>query len=71
MENKPKEPRSVPDDSTPRPKRKSSQCKLFGASCYCGLGPDGGMYRIMTPAERTVFSEDMRRTAQYQYKNSY
>jgi hypothetical protein len=70
MQNTPKVPK-VSDDSTPRPKRKSSKFKLFGAACYCGLGPDCAMYRIMTPDERAVCSEDMRRTAQYQYKNGY
>jgi hypothetical protein len=63
-----KAPRNVPE-STPRPKRKSSRFKLFGAECYCGLGPDCEMFRIMTPAERVQCSADMRLTAQYHYKN--
>lgn len=68
MPDTPKGPGNVPE-STPREKRKSSRFKLFGAECYCGLGPECGMFRIMTPAQRTQCSEDMRRTAQYAYKN--
>jgi hypothetical protein len=56
-------------ESTPRPKRKSSRFKLFGAECYCGLGPDCAMFRIMTPAQRAECSADMRRTMQAYYKN--
>lgn len=53
----------------PRPKRKSSRFKLFGAACYCGLGPECAMFRIMTPAQRAECSADMRRTMQAYYKN--
>jgi hypothetical protein len=52
-----------------RPKRKSSRFKLFGAACYCGLGPDCPMFRIMTPAQRAECSADMRRTEQSYFKN--
>jgi hypothetical protein len=66
------DPSRTPIDAqtdTPRPKRKSSRFKLFGAECYCGLGPDCAMFRIMTPAQRTECSADMRRTMQSYFKN--
>lgn len=68
MPDTPKGPRSVPD-RMPREKRKSSRFKLFGAACYCGLGPECEMFRIMTPAQRVQCSDDMRRTQQAYYKN--
>jgi hypothetical protein len=66
MPNSPNKP--LPPDA-PRPKRKSSRFKLFGAECYCGLGPDCPMFRVMTPEQRVECSLDMRRTAQSYYKN--
>jgi hypothetical protein len=67
----PDTPKRPLDESAaaPRPKRKSSRFKLFGAECYCGLGPDCSMFRIMTPAQRANCSDDMRRTMQTYYKS--
>jgi hypothetical protein len=67
MWHSPNEPLSPSE--APRPKRKSSAFKLFRANCYCGLGPDCAMFRVMTPAQRAECAADMRRTMQAYYKN--
>ena len=37
--------------------------------CYCGLGPDCELFRLMTPAQRVACTRDKRATAQSFYRN--
>jgi hypothetical protein len=38
-------------------------------ACYCGLGPDCELFRLMTPAERAECTRDKRATAQSYYRS--
>jgi hypothetical protein len=37
--------------------------------CYCGLGPACPIFNQMTPRERTLCSQDKRRTGQQFWRN--